>query len=407
MQKLLLFIAIMSFYSIVAMDQVALIEDPNAQDQQGNTPFCNAATAWQKSISSMHKKAKEYADLNKQYKQLQREIAVEHESENVRYPLHTAISRRTNNNQLAVLDARRQTLLEMAKIVKAEHVFYKEQADLYKDRAIQLIKSGAYINAPNLNRHLMWDIVYYHIWLAIEDGDVVTVEKYLRIGANPDFIEEEAGHTTLHWSINCNKPEAARKLLFGGAKSTSNLSFEPGAATVLHYAANRGTYTMVETLLCSPQGSPSVYSSTYNDKKTLQEIFTFLCCMHRNKDTITELPSEVCHNICKFMLPAPAALIELVPLQQISKYIKFLGRTTLIKALTKRHMELMGTALTINSDINRGDVLALPPHQYTRLSEFDDIDLLKDEKAVRRALDPAHLEEHRAAIEANYTKLLE
>ena len=215
------------------------------------------------------------------------------------------------------------------------------------------------------------------------NGDVPTIQMYLRIGASPEFTSKDE-MTAMQFSINGNKPESVKELFLYGAKLTNKIKFGGrGAVIALHIAANRGTYIMVKTLLCSPQGSPCVYSSTYDDRKTKQKMFTFLCCLNQNKDSLPEIPSEVRHNIYKFMLPATATLINQVPLQQLANYKKFLGKTTLINALTKRHMELLSNALTIKSNINVVNLIVVPPHQFPRLSDFDDIELLKDEKAVR------------------------
>ncbi len=393
MKKLLLLITTVSFFSVVAMDQPSLIKDPNAQNQQVDTQLHNTVIAWQKSNSNAQEKAREYADLNKQYKQIQREISIEQ------------AKNRTHNNELVVLDAKCQTVLEKANIVKTEHAQHKKQADSCKKTAVQLIKNGAYINIPKLNLEavLVKEIVYDPLRQAVMDGDLPTIERYLRIGANPDFVHED-GMIALQYCIERNNPEAAQKLLFGGAKFTSTIPFANGTATVLHLAANRGTYKMTQTLLESPQASPSFHTSTYDERKTQQEMFTFLCCMQRNKETLSELPQEVVRHIYRFVLPTPATLIDSVPLQQLPKYKKFLDKTTLINALTKRHMELIGTALTIKSNIPN---FTLSSDQFPRLHSFNEIDLHQEMNAVQRALDPAKVEQHRAAITANYAKLLE
>ncbi len=403
MKKLLLLIAITSFYNVSAMEQPSLTQDLNAQDRQGNTPLHNAVIAWEKSKKSAEEKAKEYAHIGEQCKQIKREINAKQSKS------------REKNSTLEALDAQHKALFEKAKTVKSEHALHKKQTDSHKKAAIQLIINGSSINTPNLNHktvaelcpHLIEEIVYNPLWRAIVDGDIPTMQMYLRIGADPELKDRDE-MTALQFSINGNKPESAKELLLYGAKLTTKIRFGGrGAMTALHLAANRGTSKMVETLLYSPQASPSFYSSTYNDSKTKQEMFTFLCCMNRNRDSLPAIPAEIVHNVYKFMLPDTAALINQVPLQQLPYYKKFLGKTTLINALVKRHMEIVGNALTIKSDVNVGAIITLPPHQFPRLSLFDGIDLLKDEKAVRRALDPANLEEHRETIEANYTKLLE
>ncbi len=359
------------------MDQAALSEDLNAQDEHGNTVLHNALIAWQ--------------NYNK--------MAREKDWERV------AIIRQIKN-------ADDKALLEKAKKITEEGVSYKEQADSYKKTAVQLIEHGARINIPNLQHQtveklypsLIATFVYDPLQKAITDGDVLAIEKYLRIGVNRICTCIAA----LQYSIESNRPESAKILLFGGAKLTTSNRLGNETINPLHLAANRGTYAMVETLLCSPQGSPSVGSSTYNDRKTQQEMFTFLCCIHRNKKTLPTIPADVRRSIYRFVLPHPEMLIDLVPLQQLSKYRKFLGKTTLINALTKRHIELLDKVMNSYSIDHRRFVIEEQlPHQFPRLSGLNGIDLLKDEKAVRRALDPANLEEHRETIEANYTKLLE
>ncbi len=388
------------------IDQPYLKEDLNAQDQHGNTPLQNTVIAWQKSNASVQEKAAEYTKLNTQYKRIQQEITRE------------LLKNRANNNALVVLDAKRQTVLEMVNIVRAELASFQQQADQHKKTAIQLIQSGACVNIPHLNREaaLKWELVYAPLQQAIIDGDMPTIEKYLQIGANPDFKNPD-GRNGLAQSIDRNNPEVAKRLLFGGAKLTSIVSFAGGTTvSILLLAAHRATYNMVQTLLESPQASPSVYSSSHNLKKIQQEMFTFLCCMNRKKTTESlELPGEVIHHMCKFLLPDETKLIDQVSLEQLPHYLSLkvqgkmvLNKASLINALTERHMVFLSRVLTTKSYITiENQTKVLPPHRFPRCREFNGLDLSTDTEAVKSALDPANLEQHRAAIAAHYTKLLE
>ncbi len=377
MKKLLFFITIFNCFSIVAMDQAALSEDLNAQDEQGNTALHNAVIAWQNC------KQKDWEC--------------------------DAICRQLEN-------AEDKASLEKAKKIAEEGASYMKQADSYKKTVVQLIEKGARVNIRNLHNKtvaalcpsLIGEFVYEPLQKAVTDGDVLAIAKYLRIGANPE--RTHGGKTPLQCSIESNKPESAKVLLFGGAKLTTTHRFGYKNITTLHLVANHGTHEMTEALLHSPQGSPSFYSSKYNLKKIERSMFTFLCCMHRNKKTLPTIPADVRRSIYRFVLPDPEMLIDLVPLQQILKYRKFLGKTTLVNALTKRHIELLYKVMNsyIIETSHFGNVIKQQlPHQFPRAFVWKGIDTLKDEEAVRRALDPANLEEHREVIEANYRKLLE
>lgn len=396
MKKLVLLLTILSFYNIIAMDQTVVIEDPNAPDQQGNTPLQNTVIAWQQCNTKAKEKGVVYEKLKTLYKRIEQEITAE-QSKN-----------QEDNSALVALNAQCQTVLKKAAMVKAELASFKQQADSHKKTAIALIENGAYVNIPHLNdaATLKWEIVYAPLQQAIINGSMETIEKYLQIGANPDFKHPD-GRNALAISIERNNSEVAKKFLFAGAKLTSIVSFGRTTGSILLVAANRGTYEMVETLLVSPQASPSVYSSTFDPKKTHQEMFTFLCYMLRNKE-LPKLPIELRQKIYKFLLPIPESLINSIPLKQLPKYVKFLGKKTLISALTERHMLLLHVALTTKSYISiDGESIALPPYKITRCREFNDIDLRQDAEAVKSALDPANIEQHRVAIAANYAKLLE
>ena len=395
MKKLLLFITLFSFYGIVAMDQPPLKKDLNVQDELGNTALHNALIAW----ANYNKIAREWECAH-----ICNQIGIQFNAKQCKT--------KDANTTREALDAEDKAILNKVEQVKAKYISYLRQADSYKKTAVQLIENGARISIPNVQHQTVEQLypsfietfVYDPLHQAIVCGDILALEKYLRNGGNRICNCIAA----LQYSIDSNKPESAKILLFGGAKLSTTNRLGNDTINPLHLAANRGTYAMVETLLCSPQGSPSVSSSTYNDRTTQQEMFTFLCCMHRNKKTLPEIPADVRRTIYKFVFPDPETLIDLVPLQQILKYIKFLGKTTLVNALTKRHIKLLEKVMnTYSVDHRRFVTEEQLPHQFPRLSSLNGIDLLKDEKAVRRALDPANLEEHRETIEANYIKLLE
>lgn len=290
--------------------------------------------------------------------------------------------------------------------------------DTFWSIARVLIEKGAHINVRNKQGKRAEDICsflmdeeVYVPWLQALTNKEFTEEnkaicnKYLSIGADPN---NKKGVPILHVLVSRNFQKAAELLLANGARMTEA---EPELRfTALHIAGMYQNAPLVNALLICPQGSPAQSFDRHISLLKAQQAMVTLQWYIKQSGSLPEMPKEVLYRIYSLLLPKTKDLINRVPLRELVRYKKFLGKQVLVDALVERHMRMVTQAL------HEKEFRGLLPYQAARnptiLAELPGfmrlVIGLEAPNEVSKLLDPAEnvLEKQRAVITANYTKLL-
>ncbi len=404
-------------------DMVALLlnhhANPNAQDENDNTPLHYVLATAQKNLSAIMV-IESIIDRGL-------EPIVQKYTAICKQPLENANGRinqydvNARNQKLERLEARGREIHEKAAPTINR---IKEQLQKCLDTAIILVACGARTNIRNKSNQTIAhqypqfletirNTLCVHAIMADKEAIVM---QCLREGVHPECVLDNK-RTLLCLTLECNAPKSARVLLCHGAQLATFFELGRGELTALHVVADTKNIHMLDALLESPQGSPSAFSNIHDLRKAQQEIFTFLCCVKRAESNIPSM-GEVQHNICKFLLPDPARLIDEVPLEQLPQYLSlkvfgksFFNKDAIINTLTERHLEVVGNALLSKAHFAPPlDGLNVPPHQFARIMAGPNGNIsLGEPNEISKLLDPDEnpLESCKEAIKANYTKLLE
>lgn len=389
--------------------------NPNQEDEKGKTPLYRALSALHKCWINLDKINTIVQPLLEQIQEkYDRERAKSLENSNGRVNQYDVEAR---EKKLGLLKTKYEAII---KKIKPAIKRITEQEISYEYTITKLIEHGANTKIPTTitqeaarrYRALLQTIqIKICINAIMADKDDLVV-RCLNGGIEASCIVNEIPLLALATTNNAQK--TAQLLLYHGAHiATPYPCVLGGDITVLHQAADIRDDKLIAVLLESPQGSPSRTYAKHDLEKARQEIFAFLCCVNK-KDASTNMLSapEVQHNICKFLLPDPANLINEVPLEQLPRYLSckvfgrsFFKKAAILNALTERHIELVQNALETKS----AAPLDLLPHQFARLIVINDNVFLEEPNETSKLLDPAEnpLEKRRQTIKANYTKLLE
>ncbi len=395
--------------------------NPNAQDQNGETPLYHALSALNKRLTDLEK----IIDIiNITLAQIEHEYILlsekKLEDSNGRVNQYAIDAR---DQKLALIRTRYNKVVE-----KAEPTIARAEAQVrsYANTAALLINygaSGKIHTKKNQTIAQHWKGLFESIQIpmliqAIKSDNHGLVSHCLNEGIDARCITEQE-IPLLVLATGHNAQKSARLLLYHGAQlATPFPCSSEGHITVLHQAADTKNAELIKVFLESPQGGPSSCSNKHDLKKIQQEILAFLCCVNRESEStsINSLNQGVIkHNICKFLVPDLATLIDEVSLQQLPKFmdlrvwLRFFDKAAVIKALTERHIELVNNVLETKAGLpTPRDLL---PHQIARLNQAADgnVYIAEQPTDTSKLLDPAEnpLEKRREAIEANYRKLLE
>ncbi len=393
---------------------------PNDQEASGNTALHLVVTKLQShrdAILAMNLKVKKVVERLEHLKQ-----EIESKLGTVRQGSIYIDQRSAQERSLYPVQASADKYNELVDKLKSHQIELVDQeklAESFYTIGQVLIKKGACINVFNKNGKnakdicpsAINDLVYVPWWQALTKEELTEADKaicsqYLRIGANPNYQNDE-GIPVLHMLVRGHWQKSAELLLQNGA-FLAKKERENGF-TVLHVAAINKEPSISKALLVCPQGSPAQSLNKHISLLKVQQAMATLEWCLTQSDCLPEMPREVLWRIYSFLLPKTKELIDRVPLSELARYKKFLGKQVLVNALVARHMRIVANAL------KEKDSMGLCAHQVARnpvrieILGINRAWALDQPNEVSKLLDPAEgaLKKLRPVIVANYTKLLE
>lgn len=214
------------------------------------------------------------------------------------------------------------------------------------------------------------------------------IQNILDQGADVHHIHN--GQTALHRFIDSGNVQGIKKLLLYGASIATK---DANKETSLHVAA-RSNILIATTLITSPQGSVSKVTDTMQNKWLKGN-----ACSYWIMRKFLGVPKEICLMICKLMIPSLKQVIEVVPLSKLQFFLPRYSRQEkkeMLKALVKRHIADLFFQLGVKNDRNQ------TPRQVALFYS----NRMRPDALPIDILNKTLLNQHKAAITANYRQLL-